>query len=395
MAAGSDIRLRWVLADPARERAVDALGMSAQADRIAEQLVPQLSGTTNRARYLSFLCWAVKQTASIKNPTTAIHRLEAHLAIEEAMRHRDRPADDCVGIVGRGNATRYMDKHGWRAPAHPERLYKSTAFAAYRPAMRALGLLTRARRPELTPAGRTLAAAYAAARGKKPRCLQDISRREQGLLKQALGLDLRVKTPVGAAALRRATADRLGQMDEEATATDVLERHAGSRPHGAVAQLLHRAYVWELLSLGLGLAFAMLLCADRRSMVASKLRSALTRHPQCPPLGALSGEAPEAADNVVALLRAALKRRPADLGLQSSAVELARTLITHKRPTEFLDKVAQRHAAAKPDGPWITLVGDTIKTLVPAKAMVTGVKPRNYRLDAFEQILWDVEYFDS
>ena len=395
MAQGSDIRLRWVLPDPSRERAVDALGMSVQADRLAERLVPQLSGTTNRARYLSFLCWAVKQTSTIKKPITAIHRLEAQLAIEEAMRHRDRPADDCVGIVGRGNATRYMLKHGWRAPAHPERLYKSTAFAAYRPAMRALGLLTRTRRPELTPAGRALAAAYGAARGKKPRCLQDISRTEQGLLKQALGLDLRVKAPVGAAALRRATADRLGAMDQNATATDVLERHAGSHPRGDVAQLLHRAYVWELLSLGLGLAFTMLLCAERRSTVASKLRRALGRHPRCPTLGSLSGEAPEAAENVVALLRAAVKRRPVDLGLERSAVDLAHTLVTHKRPVEFLDKIVQRHAAAKPDGPWIMLAGDAIKPLVLAKTLVTTVRPRTYRLDAFEQILWDVEYFDS
>ena len=161
------------------------------------------------------------------------------------------------------------------------------------------------------------------------------------------------------------------------------------------AQLLHRAYVWELLSLGLGVAFTMLLCAERRSTVASKLRRALGRHPRCPTLGSLSGEDPDAAENVVALLRAALKRRPVDLGLERSAVDLAHTLVTHKRPVEFLDKIVQRHAAAKPDGPWIMLAGDAIKPLVPTKTRVTTVRPRTYRLDAFEQILWDVEYFDS
>jgi hypothetical protein len=35
-----DIRLRWVQADPSSERAVDALGIVAQADRIAELLLP-------------------------------------------------------------------------------------------------------------------------------------------------------------------------------------------------------------------------------------------------------------------------------------------------------------------------------------------------------------------
>ena len=88
-------------------------------------------------------------------------------------------------------------------------------------------------------------------------------------------------------------------------------------------------------------------------------------------------------------------RRPVDLGLERSAVDLAHTLVTHKRPVEFLDKIVQRHAAAKPDGPWIMLAGDAIKPLVLAKTLVTTVRPRTYRLDAFEQILWDVEYFDS
>jgi len=34
--APSDVRLRWVLADPSRERAVDPLGMGAQADQVAD-----------------------------------------------------------------------------------------------------------------------------------------------------------------------------------------------------------------------------------------------------------------------------------------------------------------------------------------------------------------------
>ena len=61
--APNDIRLRWVLADPSRKRAVDPLGMGAQADQLADLLLPQLSVATTRARYFSFLCWAVRKSA--------------------------------------------------------------------------------------------------------------------------------------------------------------------------------------------------------------------------------------------------------------------------------------------------------------------------------------------
>ena len=49
MVAVDDIRLRWVLAHPSRKHAADPIGMGAQADRIADFLLPQLSGATGRA----------------------------------------------------------------------------------------------------------------------------------------------------------------------------------------------------------------------------------------------------------------------------------------------------------------------------------------------------------
>ena len=396
MGSNSDIRLRWVLSDPARERAADALGTGAQADRIADLLVPQLSVTTTRARYFSFLCWAVRQSASSSHPISAIHRLEAELALEEAALHRDDANGDCPGIVGRVNAARHLRSHAGRPPVRPERLYKNTAFATYRPAMRALGLLTRGRKPELTESGGELAAAFAAARGRKPRCLGDISTREQSLLKYVLGLDKRNREPIGPAARRRATCEELGRAMIGTTAWDVIEEHArcGARSSD-VAKALHRAYVWELLSLGLGLAFAMVMIGRRPSAVARKLRAALAGRPRPPELGVLEATEPDAATDVVALLRAALKLHPTKLDLEPGVVGIAERLIVHRAPNMFIEQLVARHRFAKPDGPWIALAGDKVDVLVPAKALATSVRARTYRLDAFEQILCDLGVLQS
>lgn len=77
----------WVEPDPTREVAIDALGLSWQADQLAEELLPDLSVLTRRARYLSFLSWAVSKTSAAANPEREIHRLEATLALYEAKLH--------------------------------------------------------------------------------------------------------------------------------------------------------------------------------------------------------------------------------------------------------------------------------------------------------------------
>jgi hypothetical protein len=393
MKSASDIHLRWVLRDPGGERAIDALGMATQADKIAAKLVPGLSVATNRARYFSFLCWAVQETDGKAASVGAIHPLEATLALEEARRHRGDSAEDCPGVVGRLNAVRYLDDHDWKDPSRPERLYKNTAFATYRPAMRALGLLGRSRRPELTQPGERLAAAFARNRGRSPRCLGDISGPECGLLKGLLGLDYRNSGATGAMSLRRATFEAIRETVASGKSTvSVLEEHdrLGNKPSD-VAFTLHRAFVWELLTLGLGLAFSILLVEHRKRDVVSALRKALSGSPRRPALGAYDGGDPDAATYVVGFLRAALRLRPDKLGLDATAIALAQRLVRDRDPAAFLDHVVSRHRLVKLDGPWLGLKGDTVQVLAPKKALATLVRPRTYRLDAYGQILRDLD----
>lgn len=284
-----DIRLRWVQADPSIERAVDPLGMGAQADRIADFLLPQLSVTTSRARYLSFLCWAVRKSAG---SLPMIHRLEAELALEEAQRHQGDSSDTCPGIVGRRTALKYLQKYDWKPPKRPERLYKITAFATHRPTLRSLKLLTDSRSPELTEEGGRLATLFEQSRGRKPRCLGDISRAEISQIKALLGFDNRKQAePSTPSGRRRATYDGVWRKLQKGDSAFLLEQYARcSTRSSPVAAALHRAYVWEVLSCGLALALLRLLWERNLKTVAGELRKQLKRRPRCPGLGKFSAD---------------------------------------------------------------------------------------------------------
>jgi hypothetical protein len=394
MVAPNDIRLRWVLADPSRERAVDPLGMGAQADQIADLLLPQLTVATTRARYFSFLCWAVRKSAGSTSIITSIHRLEAELALEEADRHKSEPANACPGVVGRSLAARYLKEHKGKRPQRPERLYKNTAFATYRPTMRGLGLLARSRHPKLTVEGERLATTYEQSRGRKPRCLGDITVSEQVPLKVLLGLDYRkqrMDLPV-ASMRRRATFEAVSQaLKEGHDSASILEQYAqvGLRPSD-VAKALHRAFVWELLSSGLTLAFSMLLAERRKDPIVRALRHKLGERPRRPLLSRLSASDPECSGHVVALLRAAMSLDPKKLELDLGPGRLATRLVVERDPDEFLRQLVERHRMAKPETPWIMLASDKVEVLAPKKSLVFDVRPRTYRLDAFEQLLRDL-----
>lgn len=388
----SDIRLRWVIPDPSNERAADPLGMGAQADKIAHFLLPQISVATTRARYFSFLCWAVQESKSAAAPLPEIRRLEAKLALDEAVRHQDEDSRSCPNVVGRRTVADYLKRNDGEAPARPERLYKSTAFATYRPAMRTLGLLSHERKPELTDEGRRLAAEFARFCGRKLPCLCDMSSKERTRVSVLLGLDERKQDNVPSECLRRrATFKVLRQLLDDNDAASVLEEFSENKKRGdAVTAALHCAFVWELLSTGLALAFSMLLEKKRMKPLANLLRQALRNRPRRPPLGPLSPGRDEAAGDVVALLRAAIKFHPERLKLDPSPFQIAILLVDKRKPIEFLQHLVERHHLAKPDAPWIRLNGDKVHVLAPQKSLAFPVRPRSYRIDAFKQLLRDL-----
>lgn len=390
--------LHWVLPDPTRERAVDALGMSAQADRLADILLPGLSVLTVRARYFTFLCWAIERTQGTSNARRAVHRLEAELAIAEARRHGADGAKECPAVVGRGSARSYLDDHDDAAPTRPERLYKNTALSRYAPAMRALGLLGRGR-SEVQPSTRRLASAYRAANARGVACLGEMTSRERTLVRQALGLDWRVPDgALGAAARRRrATYDVVHRIAwTDAGAAAVLEHHsAAHRARDGVPRLLHMAYVWEALSCGLSLVFREIL--RRRDLAAlrrglRRARAAGARRPSLVDVDRTYDDADaDPLPGAVALVRAALRRGPEKLGLEPEACALGELVVTGGSGSEALTSLVSRHVLAKPEDPWMRMRGDHVEILAPQKRVQEfRVRPRSYRLDAFHRLLFDI-----
>lgn len=277
--------------------------MGAEADRIANLLLPQLSVLTRRARYFSFFCWAVRES---DGDFAKLHRLEATLAVEEAKRHADGDNEEtCPGVVGRSRAKRYLETHQGKSPARPERLSKNTAFALYRPTLRSLGLLSHVRRPTLTEEGGRLASLFARARGRRHCCLSEMSSGEKSVIKRLLGLDGRQGDNLAESpARRRDTKNEVGAKLRFGNSTSVLDHFGRLQVHRSeVSRQLHRAYVWELLSCGLMLAFTRLHLQKSLAKTATELRRALGTIARTPPLQSFPANANKWAVQLVALLR--------------------------------------------------------------------------------------------
>jgi hypothetical protein len=212
------------------------------------------------------------------------------------------------------------------------------------------------------------------------------------LIKSLLGLDYRCppSSLTEHQESRRNTFEHLWRTLSNGSIA-VLEDHleVGSRP-STVARLLHKASVWELLSLGLGLSFSMLLAEGHVGPVARKLREALNRRPRRPALGELAANSDESAFQVVGLLRAAAQLRPVELGLDPGPSELSSILLQGRDAERFLSSLVDRHRVAKSDAPWIELVEQRVRKLAPTKAISLPIRPRAYRLDAYGQILRDL-----
>lgn len=387
----SDIFVRWVLPDPNRERSVDPLGTSAFAERLADQLVPDFSGATSRARYLSLLCAAVRRAQHASSPVSAIHRIEADHAVREAELHRDEEPSGCPDIVGRQRATAELRRLEWTRPERPERLYKSTAFGRYRPLLRKLGFIVGNGSQRLSSDGERLAAAYPLHGSAERRCLTEITKREQSQLYGPLGLDGRGSPAEGSAQWRRrATYEYIARFAERPSGRTLLQQHARPRARaGRTAELLHTAYVWECLSVGLLAGMSELVQSGRLSAASRSLKDALAGKPRVPDLSE-DLDAGDAGQDAVALLREAVRIHKVLPPSCKPHVDIAKQLVSARDPTAFLRSLVERHRASKGGDAWFRLDGDRVDKLAPGKNLDFRIGARSYRLDAYARFLQDL-----
>jgi hypothetical protein len=385
----TDFTLQWVLPEPNRERAVDALGTSAVAGWIADQLVPNFSAQTERARYASLLCAAVRKAESTARPIAVIHRIEAEQAVHEAAHHDGEPASACPGVVGRQLAHAELRRLGWVWPTRPESLYKSTAFNRYRPLLRSLGLLTGTRGTRLTEAGRQLARTFPLNGSQARRCLNEITKGEQRMLIGPLGLDGRAAHDVASPrAIRRDTYDYMRRTGVTAGPALLLLHERPPRKPDRVATALHRAYAWELISVGLLAGLRLLLDQQRLSKAAAALGAALRQKPSPDLQGELDPD--DAARHAVALLREAHRVEDAVPDRGAGHLTLARTLVVDRDPVTFLRRIVEQHQRAKGGDAWFHLPDDRVVVLAHGKNLDVRLVARSYRLDAYAQFLRDL-----
>jgi hypothetical protein len=400
----------WVEPDPLRGRAVDALGLQATADAIADELLPGLSVLTIRARYFSMIAWA-RGACAKQVDENLIHRLEVALAVREASLHpRDGVGERCR-FVGSRHFGRGPQPPPSDPPGDPSDVFRTPVWRGYRASMQSLGFLDDSY--ALTDEGAELAKSFAAACGKPDStgktqlpasaCLSRMSGREAALLEVQLGFPKKRKLSEDRlpAARRLALHRELSKFTGDNLLPLVLayyENQSGRSPTPTAA-VLREAAVWERLSIGLNAIFLLWLRGlENPGRTEKMIARARKNRSGKRPFAEISIGDNTAADAIQSVRRAlyARGRLPQDdlPRCDSSAFQLGEALIGTTPLDEVFDLLERRHIDAKGEEGWIRRV-DSARELardaddtweLPRKATLHG-----YRLKAFDQIRTDLQ----
>ncbi len=419
----------WVEPDPLKSRAVDALGLQAIADRPADRLLPGLSVLTTRARYFTFLCWA-RQKAGKRLNEHEIHRFEVALALTESRLSEDdaQHQEDCR-FVGKRNIETYRSQHQDRIPRDARSVYKVPAWRAYRASMIALGLLAETASYDLTVRGVEAATLFQKAvrhRGRTPKplrdaaCLSRVSRPEQRLLRDLLGLSLpgtldddsldpRTRRARFGREMRPFYRD--GMMAPETVL--VARRYRKSGSLAEPANTLRAAGVWEYLSLGLNVLFVAWARAVEAGDVRAFRKAVAERLATRRVPSQLAAMLLEGADlsrliaGAVACLHEAVSLfdglpEESSRLLEEDRFDLARRIIDRSKPAKrrvqrALEELLTLHCCAKGDEAWIECHDldrlDQAKVNRDTKGswqLPKRVTLHGYRMAAFDQIVFDL-----
>lgn len=410
----------WVEAPPSGTRALDALGLQAPADEIAEQLLPGLSVLTWRARYFSFLCWARMKAENATNIEKEIHRWEVALAAAEYSLGEDH-AKECP-FVGSRSIKRF---DVGEVPDPPESLYRVPNWRAYRPALVSLGLIQAARNWPLTKHGRQLASTWASVvRGRKFKnrplpwsaCLSEIGPSEAKHLRKTLGIvrgsPFESNEHLDSKRQRRAALydevhDEIRRSGDLTPAT-LLPRYARYlNSKDQTKARLAQAALWEWFTVGLHALFVGYLQALKNGpaqvrVFESALEGYLQRRP--PRSRTLeeirTDQDPEAVcrEGIAALMQGLElgKAIPFSKPEQEWVWSVAKSALrgkdsAKKRKDSLLKVMCERHLDTKAEEAWIDRPYPMGRVRPGRKSKIpTVVRPHAYRLWAFGRIVCDL-----
>lgn len=410
----------WVESDPLRSRAVDALGLQAVSDNLADRLLPGLSVLTTRARYFTFLCWARRYVGSMIDERE-IHRLEVALMLSEAVRTKMDPSHAACSYVGSRNAKNLELS---AVPADPRVAYKFPVWRSYRAAMVSLGLVTPDAGSRLTENGELAAKYFSTAIGKaiKPTekplpesaCLSQITPDERKLMRDLIGLSKRGNVNSESTNPRdrrtsfaREMAVRFG--DKRLTPGVVLPMYENTRRTAASepSRTLHCAVVWEYLTVGLnGLFISWARAIESglddqwRRHVAKALKSGV-KEPTLRTIKILDPTNDEYLQSWISALRHSLDLRDRLIQdqefMSASQFELANSLLARSGPKHiesWLMDLLSVHEAIKGDDAWIRIRSNGSLYIDHEREqswkLPDRVGPHAYRLEAFDSLVRDL-----
>ena len=179
---------RWVESPPSEPGSIDPLGYRIQSDQIAEKLLPGLTVNTRRARYLSFLCWALDRFGP---DPEEIDRWEVALSVGERLRHGSSNECSYRGV------DRLSQLRLSPGDPVPPRLLQQSARVFYDALLSSAGFVDQS--GELTDLGKRLAGEFGKTIGSKKRprrvwgcaqlpCVSDLPNREARLIEKGLFL---------------------------------------------------------------------------------------------------------------------------------------------------------------------------------------------------------------
>lgn len=344
---------------------VDPLGYRAEAEQLADSLLPGVTVTTTRARYLSFLSWATRET---DNDAGAIDRWEVALSVGEHLRHSEDQSE--CSFLGKRLLIQRQVAGG--APM-PRRLHVQTARILYSGLLRASGLWER---DGLSRLGERVADAFGRSMPRRfpaqvfrcsgGACLSEFGRRERAWLREALLED-------GAAAqIRNSTLRELGGP------TLRMVRRAG-RPSALLSQYLSRGQATASNSARLLHRAARL---ELRAMPLTRLFVSLYKNK-----GNIAGGVPRQSAFRYLRVREDPKALLADVAAHLRHAEALGDPTPPLSKNGLVSWLCARHREVKADGPWVS------ETWTVLRAGLAGSSPATehpYRLSAFASLLADL-----
>jgi len=358
----------WVKAPMQIEGSIDPLGYSVESDALAALLLPGVTVQTSRARYLSFLCWAIQKCG---NDQRAIDRWEIALSVGEHLRHGK---DTSCSFLGSGILN--QRQYPLNDPL-PRQLHVQSARLLYSGLARSCGLIQDNR--GLSSTGAKLAKYFAhsvlASLPKKLSkcagmpCLSEIGANEAKYLYRALFED--TKDGEARLATYKAVGKTGWRLVQKAGRKELLKQYLAPPSSGDnSAAFLHEAAILELEALPLTRLF-LELYNDRTFT------------------GVIPSKAPfnafviRTTRNGLLSDLAAHLRKAKNLGRDISN-ELQDPLTFSRVKASILQK---HREVAKPDDPWVSDNWEQRRRgLMPSQPPDVHL----YRLEAFSSLLADI-----